>query len=285
MRVLVTGTTGFVGRNIKEAFATRFPSAWFPKRQELNLLETDSVSKYLRKGNFDVVIHCGVTLHSVEENLKMYFNLERCSECFGKLICVGSGAEYGPQYYVPRMRETYFGKHVPTDIYGFSKYVISKDIVALPRNIFNLRVFGIFGKYENYKRRFISNNICRALSGQAISINKNMVFDYLFVDDFLEILATFISSNPNHRAYNVCRGQGVTLTLLAETIKAVHGQELPIILKSQGENPEYTGDNSLYSEEFGVPTFHSLDESIEQLYKWYKDESGIDFTSKLSLGE
>ena len=59
------------------------------------------------------------------------------------------------------MRESYFGRHIPTDIYGFSKYVIAKDIESVRRNIYNLRVFGIFGKYEDYKRRVISNNICQ----------------------------------------------------------------------------------------------------------------------------
>jgi GDP-L-fucose synthase len=47
------------------------------------------------------------------------------------------------------MSEDYFQKHIPTDIYGFSKYVMTKDIETNDADILNLRVLGIFGKYEN----------------------------------------------------------------------------------------------------------------------------------------
>ena len=59
---------------------------------------------------------------------------------------------------------------------GFQSMSIAKDIEINPRNIYNLRVFGIFGKYEDHTRRFISNNICRVLCGLDISMNKNMLF-------------------------------------------------------------------------------------------------------------
>ena len=77
------------------------------------------MQSYLDQGRFDVVIHCGVTLSSVEENLKMYFNLERCSGLFGRMICVGSGAEFDNRNYILNMGEDYFQQHIPTDIYGF----------------------------------------------------------------------------------------------------------------------------------------------------------------------
>ena len=55
------------------------------------------------------------------------------------------------------MKENYFGKYIPvkSDIYSFSKYQIAKDIESKKKNIYNLRGFGIFGKYEDYRRRFI----------------------------------------------------------------------------------------------------------------------------------
>lgn len=277
MRLLITGTNGFVGRNLKEFFERRYPESSFPKRQELNLLESEAVEHYLASGQFDVVIHCGVTLHSVEENLKMYFNIERCSNSFGKLICVGSGAEYGPGHYIPKMKEEYFGRFIPADIYGFSKYVIAKNVEAIPRNIFNLRVFGIFGKYEDYQRRFISNNIYRVLSGQNISMNRDMGFDFLFVDDFAPLLEKFMLGNPTYRSYNACRGEAIDLSRLAEIIRDVDGNGVPIEVKSEGKNPEYTGDNTRFISEFGVPEFHSFEESVEKLYKWYAKSSGIDF--------
>ena len=62
------------------------------------------------------------------------------------------------------MREDYFPKEpaFPNDVYSLSKYTISKlHQSSSCSNIYNLRVFGIFGPYEDYQRRLISNNIVR----------------------------------------------------------------------------------------------------------------------------
>jgi GDP-L-fucose synthase len=117
MKILITGTNGFIGRNLKEYFQKRYDDIYCPKRQDLNLLDSHAVYEHLTKNEFDVIVHCGVTLLSVEQNLKMYFNIERCSSSFGKMLCIGSGAEYDMKNYIPKMKEEYFGKHIPSDIY------------------------------------------------------------------------------------------------------------------------------------------------------------------------
>ena len=275
MKTLITGTNGFVGRNLREHFLSREKDLHCPRRQELNLLDSPAVHDYVKEHGFDVVIHCGVTLSSVEENLKMYFNLERCSAHFGKMVCVGSGAEYDRANYLPKMKEDYFGSHLPQDIYGFSKYVIAKDIESTPRNIYNLRVFGIYGKYEDYRRRFISNNIYRLLCGLDISINRNMYFDYLYVDDFSRIMELFLSKDPNRRSYNVCTGTSVDLLTLAQIIRDIDGRAKPITVKNEGLNPEYTGDNALFVGEFGEFDFTPPETAVRELYTWYKDAGEV----------
>ena len=277
MKILITGTNGFIGRNLKEYFQDRYEDIYCPKRGELNLLEAKAVSEYLKGNSFDVVVHCGITLTSVEENLKMYFNIERCSKFFGKLICIGSGAEYDMKNYIPEMKENYFGKHIPSDLYGFSKYVIAKDIESLHRNIYNLRVFGIYGKYEDYKRRFISNNICRLLCDLNISINKNMFFDYLYVDDFSRIVDMFINNEAAKRSYNICTGKTIDFLGLAKIINDIDGRKLPIKIKEEGLNSEYSGDNKLFMNEFKEMKFSPPEKTINELYHWYKDSSNIDF--------
>jgi GDP-L-fucose synthase len=277
MRLLITGTTGFVGRNLKDNFDGRDYQIDCPKRVDLNLLDSEAVQSYLQTGRFDVVIHCGVTLSSVEENLKMYFNLERCSGHFGRMICVGSGAEFDNRNYIPNMSEDYFQKHIPTDIYGFSKYVMAKDIETNDADILNLRVLGIFGKYEDHTRRFISNNIARVLSGLDISMNRNMSFDYLYVDDFARIVEVFLDSKPRHIIYNTCNGKAVDLLSLAKMIREVHGGDVPITVKQEGLGNEYSGDNSLFLGEFGGFKFTNMQTAVGELYDWYKHSSCIEF--------
>ncbi|CAB1064781.1 UDP-glucose 4-epimerase (EC [Olavius sp. associated proteobacterium Delta 1] len=277
MKLLITGTNGFIGRNLKEYFQDRHCDLYFPKREQLDLLDSKAVYEYLKRNEFEIVIHCGVNISSVEENLKMYFNLERCSGFYGKMLCLGSGAEYDMNNYIPRMKETYFGKNMPSDIYGFSKYIIARDIESIPRNIYNLRIFGIYGKYENYQRRFISNNIYRVLCGQDISINQNMLFDYLFMADFVRIVEKFMYKDTTRRTYNVCTGKRIDLLSLAEIIKEVDGGRRKIHVKKDGFKPEYSGDNTLFLREYGKFDFTPPGEAIRKLYHWYKTASGITF--------
>lgn len=279
MKILITGANGFIGRNLKEYFINRY-DVYCPPRQELNLLDSPAVTSYLLRHTFDIVIHCAVTLTSVEQNLKMYFNIEKHSGSFGKMFCIGSGAEYDMDNYIPKMKEDYFGKHIPGDVYGFSKYVIAKDIESRPRNIFNLRVFGIYGKYENHRRRFISNNICRALCKLDLSINQNMFFDYLYINDFLQILEMFLHQDAQRRSYNICTGKPIDLLTLARIIRKVDGRALPINIKEEGFKKEYTGDNTFFLREYGNFDFTPPEKAIEELYFWYKEPDNIELDVK-----
>ncbi|MBQ76782.1 MAG: NAD-dependent dehydratase [Gammaproteobacteria bacterium] len=284
MKILITGTNGFVGRNLSEYYQERYENVSCPKRGDLDLVDTDAVENYLDQDQFDVVVHCGVTLTSVEQNLKMYFNLERCSKSFGKLICVGSGSDYGPKNLIPPLvREDFFGDYVPADIYGFSKYVIAKNVEDDPKNITNLRVFGIYGKYEDYTRRFISNNICRVLAGKDISINRNMLFDYLYVNDFSRMLEIFIKNDPLQKSYNICTSDPIDFLTYAAMIRDVDGGDLIIEVKQEGMNTEYSGDNTRFLQEFGNFSFTEPEVAISELYDWYRNTSGIKF-DQMELG-
>ena len=283
MNILITGTNGFIGRNLKDHYEKKKVKINTPKRDELNLLNSGEVSNYIKENNFDIVIHSCVTLTSIEQNLKMYFNLEKLSQSFGKLICIGSGAEFDVKNYIPKMSEDYFNKHVPSkdDIYGFSKYEIAKDILKKKRNIFNLRVFGIFGKYEDYRRRLISNNICKLLRGENIVLNKNGCFDYMYVNDFSKIMEIFIKNEPKYSTYNTCTGNVIEFLSIAKIINQIDGRNKAIEIKHEGINPEYSGDNSRFVNEFGPMNLTSPQDAIKELYEWYKHHSKLKFDDKL----
>ena len=283
MNILITGTNGFIGGNLKDYFLNKNYNLHTPKRNSLDLLNKNLVKDYLTKNQFDVIIHSAVTLNSIDQNLKMYFNIESCSKYFGKLICIGSGAEYDRRNYIPKMRETYYGKSIPEkkDIYGYSKYIIASDIIKKKKNIFNLRLFGIFGKYEDYRRRLISNNICKKICEDKVTINKNTFFDYMYIDDFCCILEKFIKEKPKDNTYNVCTGQTIDFLTIAKIINNIDNNGTDVSVLNEGLNPEYSGDNSKFIEEFGAFNYNEISDSIKKLYYWYKNESGLVFDNKI----
>lgn len=276
--LLVTGGSGFIGRNLVERLRGAGYRVDAPGREALDLLDADAVAAFVERGAFDAVLHAATwnaTRNSpkdvsrvLENNLRMFFNLTRCLDGYGKLIQFGSGAEYDRAHWSPRMREEDFGKHVPADDYGFSKYVMARAAEADPR-VVDLRVFGCFGPHEDWEIRFVSNACCKAMHDLPITIRQDVAFDYLWIDDLVDVVRWFVEHDAPARAYNVCSGQTLTLRDLAGKVLAAAGKDLPVRVALDGMGREYSGDNRRLLATVDGLRFTPMDEAIGRLYRWY----------------
>ncbi len=288
MRILVTGGAGFIGRNLAEQLAGTY-EVWAPCSAELDLLNEQAVREYLDAHRFDVVVHAATTRSNrrvaappdlLDRNCRMFFNLASKQERFGKMIHFGSGAEYDRVQLPARVREDYFGTRLPSDAYGFSKYICAKYIEGSDR-IVNLRLFGVFGAYEDYTVRFISNACCRMLKGLPIVLRQDAVLDYLYIKDLVKITMWFIENDTRHKAYNICSGRPVALTELARLIARVSGRNPnpDISVITEGVGPEYSANNSRMLAEMKGYQIWDLEDSIRDLYAWYERNREIDVES------
>lgn len=281
MNILITGAGGFVGRNLREYFAPKY-NTFAVTHSALDLLDEKAVKQYITDNKIDFVIHCAAvggarrtnydlgSTDIVSTNLRMFFNLERCLTPDMRMIHLGSGAEYGRAHWQHKMNEDYFDTHIPSDYYGYAKYLISKYI-GHRNNIICLRLFGLFGKYEDYRFRFISNAIVKNLLCMPIIINQNVVFDYLYIDDLLKILELFINQEPLFKHYNITTKESVDLYTIAELINNISNYKSKIILLHDGLNTEYSGDNSRLLHEFPSITFTTYQSAIKRLFNYYRD--------------
>lgn len=284
IKVFVAGASGFIGRNAAEHFAAA------PDRYEVfactdpvaDLRDPEAVKRVVGEFDPDCVVNCAAVVSTrknaydqgstdvVAANLAIFFNLLRAKRPGARLLQLGSGAEYDLRAYKPRMGEDYFDYSVPADAYGFSKYVISK-YAAASEDITVLRIFGLYGKYEDYTFKFISNAIVKNLLGLPITINQNTVLDFLYMGDFLRLLEKFVTHKAAHRHYNLTPAESPDLLSLAAIVNRAGAAMTDVRVLNPGLNREYTGSNARLLAEFPGFKFTPHAEAVRELYSYYRD--------------
>lgn len=281
-RILILGATGFLGMNLVE-YLTRSnkPYELFtPTHRELDLMDETKVVHYLRKGHFDVVVNAAICNHyrpgtpanadELEHDLRMFYHLQQCQPYYGKMLYFGSGAEFNKAKSICMVREEQFENGLPNSAYGLAKYTIGR-LIEKSENIYNLRIFGLFGRYENWKKTFISNACCKALKHLPITIRQNLILDYLYIDDFLPVVEWFFSAQPRFHTYNISSGRRMDLLSIAQTVKEELQYDVPIYVCTEGMGNEYTADNARILAECDQMYIHPMNESIRSLICYYSN--------------
>ena len=278
--ILITGAGGFVGKTLAEYLTDKEYSVFATRHSELDLLDADKVSKYLKDNDIKIIIHCanvGGKRNSQQndilaKNIEMFTNLEKNMTKDMKMIFFGSGAEYDKTREIVNVKESEFGKCIPKDEYGLSKYRISELINKSTKNIVSLRIFGLFGRYEDSEVRFISSAIIANLNKKPISISKNVVFSYLYESDFCKIIEWFIANDSKEKFINIVPNEKIDLVSIAYIINSVSEYKSEVIVLNEGLNNEYSGDNELLLKSIGGFTFIQHEESIKLMYNHFKDK-------------
>lgn len=275
-KIFITGGSSFIGRNLKEQLREGY-NIIAPSHKELDLLDTKTVNEYFKRNKIDTIVHAALYIGPkkkefapdiLRKNLIIFFNLIANRKRYKKLIVLGSGAEYNKARPIINVTEEDFGQSIPEDDYGFLKYCISKYVEQI-RNVYALRLFAVYGKYEDYTRRFISQAICRTLFNLPIVIKQNVYFDYLFIDDLVKIIEFFIDRKPKYKWYNVGRGEKIDLLTIAKMIKKNMHSQHKIRILHPGWNNEYTCNNARLLSEIKGFQFTDFDQSLKILQDWY----------------
>ena len=284
--LLILGASGFTGKNIYDFFSKQEDKyqLYAPSHQELDILDEKAVAQYLSTTNFDAVINCldisGNPPDYVQKRLKQFANLYKYHDLYGKMIYFGSGAEYDRTLSLCNVSEEDFNKNIPSDGYGLCLYYLSQ-ITESSDNIYNFRLFGIFGKYERWSQRFISNAICKNLYGFPITIRQDRRMTYLDVEDLCRITQWAIETKPQHHIYNAGSDKSYTLKQLAQYVNEYSERTVPVFVAKEGMAPEYTASCKRLSEECNIE-YKNMGQSIKELFDWYKSvQESIDRYSLL----
>ena len=274
--ILITGGSGFIGKNLKEFLLDKY-NLFYPTHRELDLLDTEKVYDFVTEKKIDIIIHAAVHVpmfngkdNEYDNDMKMFMNLYSLNDKVEKIIYFGSGAEYDKRYDISMVTEDLIGKNMPVSDYGRAKYDMN-TIARNSDNVYNLRLFGIYGKYELWEIKFLSNLICKALYDLPLTIRMDCYFDFLYIDDLSRIVEWFIENKPLYHDYNVCYGTQYKLTEFAEMILKTVKKELPIILLSGEKNKDYSASNRRLLKEIGNVQIAPIKKSLRDLNEYYKN--------------
>ena len=253
MHILITGGNGNLATILKTSLSC-LHNVEAPGRAEMNMLDLDNIKQYLQNKTFDVVIHTAIkggrrtrpdTHEDVYNNMLMLENLLWFKDNFKMILNMDSGAIYNRAEDIFKRKETDIHS-IPTDYYGFSKYMIYQRGLAFD-NFFNMRIFNIFHELEE-PDRFIARCINVANNGGALEIYENKYFDFFYKDDFVSVVKYYIDNVDNKeklfKTLNISYEEKHTL---ADIAKMIIGDiaEKQIIVHNDKREHNYCGDNSL----------------------------------------
>ncbi len=196
MRVLLTGGTGMVGRNIKEHENARHYDVLTPSRKELDLTSRKQIRIYLETNSPEYIIHAAGLVGGIHanianpsrfliENLEIGCNLISEAAKIGvkNIINLGSSCMY-PKNGPNPLKEEYLlnGLLEPTNEgYAIAKIAAQRlcDYLRIEdnsRNYVTLMPCNLYGKYDNYnpERSHLIASIIVKLHDAKIN-NKNSV--------------------------------------------------------------------------------------------------------------
>jgi len=237
MKILITGKTGFIGRNLERLLDGHHVIDTV-SRKELDLLDSEKVKEFFNGKHYNLVIHTAVeggrrTIPDGEEmvyrNILMIYNLLENQDSFDRMITFGSGAELDRRYNINL--ETDANRRYPIDFYGMSKSIINKLCQVEPK-LYNFRIFNCFAPDE-LPDRMIRGNIEKYIRKEPMTLFSNRVMDFFYIEDLVLLIEYFMRTPPfQDKIINCSYEDHVCLKDVLNIINSLGDYQVPIIEKT-----------------------------------------------------
>jgi nucleoside-diphosphate-sugar epimerase len=250
MKILITGGNGNIAKIIKNNLSD-FYEIKNPNHQELDILNYIQLKNFLYNNTFDILIHTAFlggrrtkeeTGEVFYKNILMIENLLQFADKFKMIIHFDSAAIYDRSTDILNRSENDLYS-IPTDYYGFSKYIIYQRSKQYT-NFYNLRIFNIFHTNEE-PDRFIKSCFLSKQNNTNITIFDNKYFDFVYEDDFILVVKYYCDNYNNQnnlcKTLNICYKNKYTLYDVAKLI--LPEENINIINNKLTNN--YCGNNNL----------------------------------------
>lgn len=252
MKILITGSNGFIGKNLVTHLMN----------EGHGIAEYEYIENVVPDcSQFDKVIHLGAISSTTEtdvekvmqQNLDFSHKLLQVCDMQGvDLIYASSASVYGPTEHF-----TEDGPLQPQSPYAWSKYLFDRSVQLLgwdqyQCSIKGLRFFNVYGEHEDhkgfqksvfhkFKEQALANNIIEPFAG-----SDTICRDFIYVGDVCKIISKFLTIDESG-IWNVGMGEATSFGSIAKCIADKHGatiQEIPIPDSVKNQYQSFTQSNN-----------------------------------------
>ncbi len=289
-KVLITGGTGFLGKNFieladKEKYEIHLITRELHFKGVNNyhgeLLDHQFVLNIIKNIRADILVLFAWDVKNQNywnsmENVKWINNTLFIAEQFleqgGKYIVFsGTSASYD---YSNKILMEDRNMEQPDTVYGLSKLYTSNMLSLMAKSkkasYLEARLFSIFGIYER-RGRLITNTIDLLLKGQKIVNNKWSLYrDYIYIKDAVRAILHLMSIHAEG-VFNISSGSVIQIKDILEIIATKMGKMDMLYFAEFDGTGEYRyirGDNSKLVRT-GFTYQYSFEEAVEEEIKWY----------------
>ena len=297
--MLITGSTGMVGRNAAEMLIEKEFKILTPKRRELDLMNSEEVMRYFKSNQIDIVLHAAGLVGGIQANIeKPYSFLSVNSQIalnvinasietgIERLINLGSSCMY-PKDCQDELTEDLIltGSLEPTNEgYAIAKIMASK-LCDYAQSEFGLSYktlipCNLYGKYDNFHpvKSHMIPAVIRKVHEAAKTNNPVEIWgtgearrEFMFVEDLIDFITWSIDNYdqlPN--LINIGLGHDYRITEYYQAIAEVIGFTGDFtydLSKPEGMRRKLCSIQK--QSQLGWEPKHSLKEGLEKTYQFY----------------
>lgn len=303
MKILLTGSTGMVGRNILEHKNISNFDLLIPSSKELDLLNYEGVDKYIKENNPTFIIHTAGKVGGIQaniahpvgflmENLDMGRNIIMASKNndVKNLINLSSSCMY-PRNAVNPLSEDLIlkGELEPTNEgYALAKimstrlceYISKEDDSFKYKTIIPCNLYGRHDKFESKHSHMIPAVVKKIHDAKRKNLSTIDIWgdgtarrEFMYAGDLADFIIYAIQ-NFSKMPQNINVGLGHDYTIneyykIIANVIGYKGEFIHDLTKPTGMKQKLIDDTKLL--EFGWKYKTTLQEGIENIYNFYKE--------------
>ena len=307
MKILLTGGSGMVGRNIQDyAQLYRDDEVLHPSSRELNLLDFESVKAYLKQHQPNFIIHAAGIVGGIQanidnpvkflvDNLKMGQNLVLAAQEVGikQLLNLGSSCMY-PRLAPNPLREEQIltGALEPTNEgYALAKIVTAKLCIYCSqesdgqlqyKTLIPCNLYGKYDKFDGVKSHMIPAALYKIHQAEVQNANEVEIWgdgtarrEFMYAEDLAD--AVFYALDNFERMpemLNIGLGHDFSINEYYDAVATIVGFEGSFahdLTKPVGMKQKLVSTEKL--EEFGWKHRYSLTDGLQKTYQYYLEKN------------